>query len=530
MVLEAVTSTDANDAAEALRICLAQRDNLPINPTVLIKLMELGRNPDATPNDYADVITANNSLTAKVIATVNSSWYGLRYRVSNIMYALNLLGTVNIRILAITHCLAAVNEGIQLPAGALDHYGESSLIKASAAAHLATYIKPTAADQAFLAAMMSDIALPLMHQFHGEMYETHICMIPARPSELSVMERELFGMDHAEAAAVLGRTVGIPEQFCDMLRCHHDRAALRDLCQDPDLADAVYFAGLFPHMMTCWGQEDAAEAAELVDERLGDEHGPFEQVLSEIQGRFTELAELVRPNATRTPDLAELLGQATSEMSKSSAQTSAGPLTGSPAAPMTAPAAPAMPQGSPAPPDPDPAQLDPASGVLTRVGFAQASSAKLAEFEQIGCGLALLLIDLEAFKMLTGRLSREQIDQALRHMGTLMREVFGPEALVGRHGGEEFVALIGGLVEPRQANKLAHKLTGALMRNPPAAGPYTLPVTLRVAGVWQAQAGPTATLDDLLQRANVVMYQSKMTNGDLIVFELSEGQAERARG
>jgi HD-like signal output (HDOD) protein len=67
------TSIPASQAKEKLTAWLEGNHRLPIQPSVFLKLMELGKNSNASPNDYAAVITASNSLTSKVLSAVNSS-------------------------------------------------------------------------------------------------------------------------------------------------------------------------------------------------------------------------------------------------------------------------------------------------------------------------------------------------------------------------------------------------------------------------------------------------------------------------
>jgi diguanylate cyclase (GGDEF)-like protein len=56
--------------------------------------------------------------------------------------------------------------------------------------------------------------------------------------------------------------------------------------------------------------------------------------------------------------------------------------------------------------------------------------------------LALLLIDLDEFKLFNERHSHEAGDAALGQIGQLIQQTIRPEDIAGRHGGEEFLVLM----------------------------------------------------------------------------------------
>ena len=51
---------------------------LPALPQSAIRLMELSRDPDNGPSEYANAIEADPGLTVQVLRFVNSSYFGLR--------------------------------------------------------------------------------------------------------------------------------------------------------------------------------------------------------------------------------------------------------------------------------------------------------------------------------------------------------------------------------------------------------------------------------------------------------------------
>src|SRR5687768_4951462 len=82
---------------------------LPTTVAVAMKFIELGKHADPDPAEYAKIIGSDPSLSAKVLALANSSWFGIRNRVTRPQMAINLLGLGTVRTLAITYCLTGLH-------------------------------------------------------------------------------------------------------------------------------------------------------------------------------------------------------------------------------------------------------------------------------------------------------------------------------------------------------------------------------------------------------------------------------------
>ncbi|MFA9460744.1 GGDEF domain-containing response regulator [Thiohalorhabdus sp. Cl-TMA] len=122
--------------------------------------------------------------------------------------------------------------------------------------------------------------------------------------------------------------------------------------------------------------------------------------------------------------------------------------------------------------------------------------------------LALLFVDLDAFKAVNDTYGHEAGDQVLREMAGRMREALREGDTVARFGGDEFVVLLKHLPGEDMAAELARKLFRSMSR----------PVTLNADGV-TVELGASIGIamapkhgdqaDLLLNRADQAMYCSK---------------------
>ena len=106
------------------------------------------------------------------------------------------------------------------------------------------------------------------------------------------------------------------------------------------------------------------------------------------------------------------------------------------------------------------ARSDPLTGVLNRRGFERDASKRLTESADDATG-ALLFVDLNDFKIINDSFGHEVGDQLLTIAAKRLRKSLRSCDIIGRPGGDEFVALVPD-VTPEVADKLANRLATAL--------------------------------------------------------------------
>lgn len=120
--------------------------------------------------------------------------------------------------------------------------------------------------------------------------------------------------------------------------------------------------------------------------------------------------------------------------------------------------------------------------------------------------LALLFLDLDHFKILNDQQGHAKGDQALVAVAHAISQELRPSDLLGRYGGEEFVALLDGADE-QQAMQVATRLCRRVYRLEIPIDGNTLLLSISV-GV--AVKHPGDTLESLVERADKAMYDAKM--------------------
>ena len=147
---------------------------------------------------------------------------------------------------------------------------------------------------------------------------------------------------------------------------------------------------------------------------------------------------------------------------------------------------------------------DPLTGVLNRRGFERDAAQRLTDSADDATG-ALLFIDLNDFKEINDHYGHVVGDQLLTVAAQRLRKALRSQDIIGRPGGDEFVALVPD-VSGTVADKLAQRLAKAL------EAPYNIgSETMSCAASIGLALYPTnaSTLTGLLREADQAMYRAK---------------------
>jgi diguanylate cyclase (GGDEF)-like protein len=151
------------------------------------------------------------------------------------------------------------------------------------------------------------------------------------------------------------------------------------------------------------------------------------------------------------------------------------------------------------------AHTDPLSGALNRSSFAARFRQLQLEAGATDRPLALILLDVDHFKAINDGFGHLTGDTMIRRVAEVIRQNQGPDDVLFRWGGEEFVLLLPDRTA-EQACRLARTLSPALRAAPLLVAGVTLAPTLS-AGVTHVAAEETA--DTVLARADAALYAAK---------------------
>lgn len=194
---------------------------LPTFPAAVMQALDKLRDPTADAKETAKILEADPGISTKLLALTNSASFGLRREVKTIDHAVALLGRSEVEavLLPIAVKQAMPRERAGLDAGAL--WAEAAK-RATAARALAGLFDPAHRGECFTAALLGDMAIPLIAAAHEERYGPLLRQCTAGSVELASLEREALGWDHAVAAGWLAEHWKFPETLVTAIGAHHD--------------------------------------------------------------------------------------------------------------------------------------------------------------------------------------------------------------------------------------------------------------------------------------------------------------------
>jgi putative nucleotidyltransferase with HDIG domain len=221
---------------------LNQIKALPAAPLTLARVMAIVDDPKAGAPDVIEAIQMDPGLTANILRTCNSPYYGGNRQFSSLEEAVHRLGMRTVVQLvmmrAASPLMAGEQEGYGMAPGDLWHHALSTALAARSLAQRVGCGRPSLL---FTGGLLHDLGKIALDVFLKEHYRQVRARVEAGAT-FQEAEREALGMEHAELGALIAEKWGFPSPLVNMIRYHHQPELAeedQDLCSLVHLADAL---------------------------------------------------------------------------------------------------------------------------------------------------------------------------------------------------------------------------------------------------------------------------------------------------
>ncbi len=390
---------------------------LPSLPVVAVRLLELTSDPDVAMSDIAKLVQQDQALAAKVLKTVNSSFYGLSSRCGSIDRAMGYLGLNTVKSLVLGFSLVDTtkNAGHGFD---LEQHWRRAIIGATGARIVAKSVKGIDPEDAFTASLFQDLGMLAFFVTLKDVYGDLVSGVPHRV--LCKNEREEYGFDHARVGSELASRWKLPDEIVDGIRYHHDP----DSCESEHkkLAQLVAIGSRICDCMEPDAPASAIRTLErLANQWIGVSKEQIGSLLGEVGDTANMLAKLFSQDIGLVPSCAELMAKAQEKglEHQLSMQREADELARE-------------------------ALVDGLTQVANRKRFDAELKRVYTDFASNGSPFGVLFFDADRFKSVNDTFGHAAGDVVLIELAKRTSEVVGDDGVVFRYGGEEFAVIVEG--------------------------------------------------------------------------------------
>lgn len=475
---------------------------LPSLPGVAMRVLELTRKKDLSMQTLGEAVQTDPALVARVLKTVNSSYYGLTTPCPSISRAMSLLGMNTVRSIVLGFSL--LDMGKASTGGAkidLSDYWRRAVYGAAGAKLVAKQLRDVDPEEAFLGALMRDLGMLACIAALRDEYINVMMSAAADHNALPAIEREALGFDHTQVGAQLATKWRLPDTLSQSISFHHK----------PDLAEPQY-ANLVSCVAIGGYIAGALSAAEpkpylaLVASRgerwLKLSRDVTKQLLADTAKQAKELGTVLDVSTGPSANIESILADAQEQLVLGNAELER--------------------QAQDLQQRNDQLAKQTITDSLTqafnRSHFDTTLNRCYTECKDAGTPFSLLFFDADKFKSINDTLGHQAGDAVLRELSKRSRETVAEQSgIVCRYGGEEF-----GIILPEvslaDAEKLAERLRAAMDAKPfdlsqwgVAGATPRVTISVGVSGVDAQTVNSIEKAEDVTHAADQGVYQAKET-------------------
>ncbi len=267
--------------------------NLKPIPAVINQIMDVVDRPDSSIVEISDIIQYDQSITASVLKTCNSAFFGLRHPAESIKDAVSILGIDQIveivLIKASSQALSKDNKGYGLYEGAMWKYSVSSAVIAK---QIAQRLALRNQNMIFTAALLKDIGKTVLDKLVLNSFDKISNLVVNNNFSFSEAEKKIIGFDHAELGGLIAKLWKFSPKMETIIRHHHFTDA--SMITDQEIA-TVYLADCICMMIGVGVGSDglAYRFNSQAMQALGIESNDISKIIARFAYNITEIEALL---------------------------------------------------------------------------------------------------------------------------------------------------------------------------------------------------------------------------------------------
>lgn len=190
-------------------------ESLPTIPPILKKILSVIEDPKVSLQKITDFVSSDPTLTARILKMVNSPVYGFPGRISSVSHAMVILG-----LNAVKGLLLGVSV-FEIMKKSMVGLWEHSLSTAIFARIIATKRQLQSPEEISIGGLLHDIGKVILIMAFKDEYMELIDSVQKKESFLYEIERQYFGITHAEVGGIIAKKWNFPLKLTEPIMYHH---------------------------------------------------------------------------------------------------------------------------------------------------------------------------------------------------------------------------------------------------------------------------------------------------------------------
>ena len=188
----------------------------PLN-LVVQKLLAVTQKDGASADEVSAILASDQAIASKVLALVNSSFYGFPSKITTISRASVILGNKSIKNLALSFAAMDAFKDYKgrIP---IQDFWSNSLAVATGSQCIAKYIKHPVPEEMFISGLLHDIGSVILSLFYPEEYEK---VLDCGADTFLSSEKSILGVSHQTVGAMLLAHWQLPHVLTHAVHTHH---------------------------------------------------------------------------------------------------------------------------------------------------------------------------------------------------------------------------------------------------------------------------------------------------------------------
>lgn len=492
-----------------IRIAVKTCPNLPSMPSVAMRVVEMAQSDDVDLNELSDLIATDPALATKILKTVNSPFYGLGKGVSTISQALVVLGLQAVKTLVLGFSLVRSMRRQEANDPGFDYetYWRHSIYAAVAARQIGREIQMKEREEAFLAALLQDVGMPVLHAALGGQYDQVLAEAGPSHQALTKVEHRKIDTTHPEVASLLLDAWQLPAILSNPITHHHNPDAAPDNAKQ--LTRVVHLGGLIGETFLDHVTPDMIQAAvEQAESSFGMTEAKVKALMDKIGEGTRNVAKLFEVQLGEQRNYDAIMARANEALMTLSLQSQAQ----------------ATKAETRAKEFEHQANTDGLTQVANRKKFGTELKHAFSRARRVNRPLSMIIIDADHFKNVNDTHGHDAGDTTLVYFAQTLQEVARKGDLVARFGGEEFVVILPE-TDAETAASLGESIRAAVEAEPVEYEGQMIPVTTSVGVATFAPEQPYENAKAFFKAADAALYVAKANGRNRVEIAALAAQA-----